>query len=1205
MSRTNDHSPDARASRAVVVRGMRRGPAMGRRRYAAALLATLVLGFTQVPVSGDGGANTWSRLGPTPRTALGVGVVNGVLYAVGGLRTPGFDLGEVEAWDPATVAWTTKAPMPTARSGLAIGVVGDVLYAVGGVQGDAIIGSGNKDVAYVEAYDPATGAWTSKANLPTARSWLGVGVVNGVLYAVGGAFGTAVEAYEPATDTWTPKAPMPTARSGLAVGVVNGVLYAIGGDNSSGFLSTVEAYDPVTNTWTTKAPMATARSGLAVGVVNGLLYAVGGNGSSGLLATVEVYDPTTNTWRAKAPMPAARAWLGVGVVSGIVYAVGGSHAPGASATVEAYDPAINMWTTKGAMRTPRSTLGVGVLNGVLYAVGGRAGYPYPSLPSAEAYDPATDTWTPKAPMPTARSGLGVGLANGVLYAVGGYNGEVLGTVEAYDPATDRWTSKAPMPIGRENLAVGVVNSVLYAVGGNNSSGEYATVEAYDPATNTWATKSPMLTARSGLAVGVVNGVLYAVGGYNDGGYRATAEAYDPATNTWTTKTSMPTARSGLAAGVINAVLYAVGGDIGGGILATVETYELNSAPTATNAAIGGTPKVGQTLTGSYTYGDVDGDPEGTSTFRWLRNGTAIGEALGPTYVVGLADVAQTLTFEVTPVAQTGPSPGVAATSAGLAIVSGSLTVTITTPTSAPTTTATQPFLRLGGTVVSANAHVARAPQPGTVTWASDRGPSGTARGTANWEAEVPLFAGTNVLTVTATDAVGESGTDTLTVTVSSFIYYLAEGATGPFFDLELALANPNTVAAPVAIQYLKEDGSTVDQSLTLGARSRQTILVDGLAGLGSTAVSSVVTSTDGLPLAVERTMTWDATGYGSHTEKATPGAAMTWYFAEGSEQVFFDTYLLLANPQSTANRATVQFLIEGGSPVTKVYTLLPTSRTNVFAQDVEDPPGTQVLLGKAFGMIVTFDQPGVAERAMYFGPSPFWNGGHESAGVTAPSTSWFHAEGATGSFFDTFILLSNPNSTPATVMLRFLLDSGATVTRTKTVAANARLTVGVESEDPLLADAAMATQVTSDLPIVSERAMYWTAYPNWYEAHTAFGVTSTGVTWALGEGRVGGASGYETYILLANPGTTAAGVTVTYLREGGLASIVQAYTVQATSRFNVYVNGVPGLGDGDRFGALIESTVPIVVERAMYSNATSQPGVVWAAGTNATGTPVP
>ena len=35
--------------------------------------------------------------------------------------------------------------------------------------------------------------------------------------------------------------------------------------------------------------------------------------------------------------------------------------------------------------------------------------------------------------------------------------------------------------------------------------------------------------------------------------------------------------------------------------------------------------------------------------------------------------------------------------------------------------------------------------------------------------------------------------------------------------------------------------------------------------------------------------------------------------------------------------------------------------------------------------------------------------GHASAGVTAAATSWFLAEGATGAFFDMFVLLANPN----------------------------------------------------------------------------------------------------------------------------------------------------------------------------------------------------
>jgi hypothetical protein len=43
---------------------------------------------------------------------------------------------------------------------------------------------------------------------------------------------------------------------------------------------------------------------------------------------------------------------------------------------------------------------------------------------------------------------------------------------------------------------------------------------------------------------------------------------------------------------------------------------------------------------------------------------------------------------------------------------------------------------------------------------------------------------------------------------------------------------------------------------------------------------------------------------------------------------------------------------------------------------------------------------------------------------------------------------------------------------------------------------------------------------------------------------------------------------------------------------------VPELAN-EEFGTLITSTQPIVVERAMYSDVS---GVVWAAGSNATGT---
>ena len=62
----------------------------------------------------------------------------------------------------------------------------------------------------------------------------------------------------------------------------------------------------------------------------------------------------------------------------------------------------------------------------------------------------------------------------------------------------------------------------------------------------------------------------------------------------------------------------------------------------------------------------------------------------------------------------------------------------------------------------------------------------------------------------------------------------------------------HAVEAPVQITYLRADGATVPQSLTLPPTSRTTILVDSLAGLEATELSASITSTAGLPLVVER-----------------------------------------------------------------------------------------------------------------------------------------------------------------------------------------------------------------------------------------------------------------------------------------------------------------------------------------------------------------
>ena len=282
---------------------------------------------------------------------------------------------------------------------------------------------------------------------------------------------------------WHTQTPMPTARGSISSGVVNGILYAVGGFNGA-VLDTVEAYDPSTNAWTTEASMPTPREAPAAGVVNGVIYVIGGGSNIApyYLNPVEAYDPSTNTWTTKAPMPTARCCLAAGVVNGILYAVGGFNAV-ALDTVEAYNPSTDTWTTKASMPTARGGLTAEVVNGILYAIGGATGGASPTfLNTVEAYDPSTDTWTTKASKPTAGPGLAAGVVNGIIYAVGGNSGSnvapiFVNALEAYDPSTNTWTTKAPMPTAREGLAAGVVGRVLYAVGGYN--GPFLnTLEAY-------------------------------------------------------------------------------------------------------------------------------------------------------------------------------------------------------------------------------------------------------------------------------------------------------------------------------------------------------------------------------------------------------------------------------------------------------------------------------------------------------------------------------------------------------------------------------------------------------------------------------------------------------------------------------------------------------------------------------------------------------
>ena len=65
-----------------------------------------------------------------------------------------------------------------------------MIYAVGGYDGHS-----RQCLSSVEIYDPDKDVWTAVADMSARRSGAGVGVLGGVLYAIGGHDGPLVRIY--------------------------------------------------------------------------------------------------------------------------------------------------------------------------------------------------------------------------------------------------------------------------------------------------------------------------------------------------------------------------------------------------------------------------------------------------------------------------------------------------------------------------------------------------------------------------------------------------------------------------------------------------------------------------------------------------------------------------------------------------------------------------------------------------------------------------------------------------------------------------------------------------------------------------------------------------------------------------------------------------------------------------------------------------
>jgi N-acetylneuraminic acid mutarotase len=289
---------------------------------------------------------------------------------------------------PPSKSWVRLKPMPTARKNPAVAVVNGIVYAIGGEGG----------YGKVEAYNPATQTWSTKANLWEGRTQASAAAINGKIYLVGGRDGLGhmhrtLFVYNPATDSWSKKADLPVlSRRGAAV-AIGGKLYVYTPQNqTTDYWPMLHRYDPATEAWTKLARPPRSVEMPAAGVLDGKLYLAGGWTPNGASNKLDVYDPLKNAWATKASMPTARfdgagAVAAGGLLSQRFYVMGGVATPGSTfelTTMESYNPLSDTWSTGPALRTPRRGLGAATAGGTIYALGG-ANHHQAYLRTNEAY----------------------------------------------------------------------------------------------------------------------------------------------------------------------------------------------------------------------------------------------------------------------------------------------------------------------------------------------------------------------------------------------------------------------------------------------------------------------------------------------------------------------------------------------------------------------------------------------------------------------------------------------------------------------------------------------------------------------------------------------------------------------------------------------------------------------------------------------------
>jgi hypothetical protein len=338
----------------------------------------------------------------------------------------------------------------------------------------------------------------------------------------------------------------------------------------------------------------------------------------------------------------------------------------------------------------------------------------------------------------------------------------------------------------------------------------------------------------------------------------------------------------------------------------------------------------------------------------------------------------------------------------------------------------------------------------------------------------------------------------------------------------------------------------------------------------------------------------------SSTPCATTGSR-SWYFTSGATLVNEDDELTLLNPYPTDAIADLTFSTDEGVEETNDFQGLDVPARGILVVDIGShlrrrqriATTVSVRTGRVVAWKTDVVTPptageatiGSAAAATAPDPAAPVGGVTDTLGSPSTGTEWTWPEGASGNGLDESYTIYNPGAATAQVSLGVGLDAGTAQPFQLTVGPESVVTVVSSGQARIPAGVGhfAVLRSTNGVPVVAERTLAAGPPSSLTGLGELPGLRVAEANWLLGSGRL--TSGTQEYVVIQNPGPTAATVRVADLSGQVLAGL-GSVNIPAGGRTSIQLS---------RYGptnpaVLVHSSTPVVVERDLYGSS-SGPGV--------------